>query len=166
MLKSLSLKGILAGGSLLVAGIWLNETLTDICLPLTHHVTLAVVTVAFLHCTTKFITLPAIAGYLSGRIAGHHHGLNGMLAIVPLVLIGVALGIVQDGEALDLASAAFMVWGGTGFLALGWLGGYLSAHPRQELAALVAFFTGRPVRQSVPGSALPSGRVSTALAED
>ena len=164
MLKSLSLKGILAGGSLLVVGSWLNETLTSICLPLTDHAASVVATIALVHCTAKFIALPAIAGYLSGRIAGHHHGLNGMLATVPLLLLAVAL--VQDGEALDAASVAFMVWVGFGFLAVGWLGGYLSAHPRQELAALVAFFTGRPIRQSVPGSSLPSGRGFAVSGED
>ena len=162
MLKSLSLKGVMAGGSLLVVGSWLNETLTDVCLPLIHHVTFAAVTVGLLHCTTKFITLPAIAGYLSGRIAGHHHGLNGMLAIVPPLLFAVTLEIVQDGEALDLTSVAFMVWVGYGLLAVGWIGGYLSAHPRQELAALVAFFTGRPIQQSAPASSLSRGFAASA----
>jgi hypothetical protein len=157
MLKSLSLKGILAGGSLLVAGSWLNETLTYIFLPLTHQMTLAVQTVALLHCTTKIIALPTIAGYLSGRIAGRHQGLNGMLAIVPLLLLGVALEIVQDSEARDLALAAYMVLDGGVLLVLGWVGGYLSG-PRQELAALIAFYTGRPIRQSMPSSSLPSER--------
>ncbi len=155
MLKSLSLKGILAGGSLLVAASWLNETLTDVFLPLIHDVTLAVWTIAVLHCTAKFIALPAIAGYLSGRIAGHHQGLNGLVAIVPLLLIAVTLEIVQDGDALDLASVAFMVWGMYALLGVGWFGGYLNA-PRQELAVLVAFFTKRPAK------ALPKPPVSSA----